>query len=63
MLLAATPAFAQTAADSAAIRATALDYIEGHYEGNAERLVEITRGREARTAFHDFLLGPHNSKQ
>src|ERR1043165_6827508 len=35
-----TPAVtrAQTAADSAAIRATALDYIEGWYEGNAERM-------------------------
>jgi hypothetical protein len=29
---------AQTAADSASIRATALDYIEGWYEGNAERM-------------------------
>lgn len=29
---------AQTPADSAAIRATALDYIEGWYEGNAERM-------------------------
>jgi len=29
---------AQTAADSSAIRATALDYIEGWYEGNAERM-------------------------
>jgi hypothetical protein len=29
---------AQTAADSAAIRATALDYIEGWYEGNADRM-------------------------
>lgn len=29
---------AQTAADSAAIRATALDYIEGYYEGNGERM-------------------------
>ena len=28
----------QGAADSAAIRATALDYIEGWYEGNAERM-------------------------
>ncbi len=79
MLLAATPASAQTAADTAAIRATALDYIEGFYEANpermaralhpdlakrivrtrgnesmvanmdAERLVEITRGRGAPT--------------
>lgn len=29
---------AQSAADSAAIRATALDYIEGWYEGNGERM-------------------------
>lgn len=29
---------AQTAADSSAIRATALDYIEGWYEGDAERM-------------------------
>ena len=29
---------AQTSADSAAIRATALDYIEGYYEGNGERM-------------------------
>ena len=33
-----TPAFAQSAADSSAIRQTALDYIEGWYEGNAERM-------------------------
>jgi hypothetical protein len=29
---------AQSAADSAAIRSTALDYAEGWYEGNAERM-------------------------
>src|ERR1044071_8747549 len=29
---------AQTAADSSAIKATALDYIEGWYEGSAERM-------------------------
>ena len=29
---------AQTAADSAGIRQTALDYIDGWYEGNAERM-------------------------
>jgi hypothetical protein len=37
-LLAAVPARAQTAADSAAIRATALDYIEGWYAANPERM-------------------------
>ena len=34
----ATPLEAQTSADSAAIRATALDYIEGWYSNNAERM-------------------------
>jgi hypothetical protein len=34
----ASAAHAQTGADSAAIRATALDYIEGWYSGNAERM-------------------------
>lgn len=33
-----TPAYAQTAADSAAIKQTALDYIEGWYQGNGERM-------------------------
>lgn len=39
-LLGAAPmtVHAQTAADSAAIRATALDYIDGWWEGNAERM-------------------------
>ena len=37
-LLAAAPARAQTAADSAAVRQAALDYIEGWYEGNPERM-------------------------
>jgi hypothetical protein len=36
--LAAQPLQAQTAADSAAIRATALDYIEGWYHGDAQRM-------------------------
>ncbi len=33
---------AQAAADSAAIRATALDYIEGWYTGDAERQRDVT---------------------
>lgn len=37
-LTATSPAGAQAAADSAAIKATALDYIEGWYQGNAERM-------------------------
>ena len=38
LILAAAPLQAQTAADSTAIRATALDYVEGWYEGNPERM-------------------------
>ncbi len=34
----AGPAAAQSAADSAGIRATALDYIEGWYQGNPDRM-------------------------
>ena len=33
-----TPAYAQTAADTLAITQAALDYIEGWYEGNGERM-------------------------
>lgn len=38
LIVLAAPAGAQSAADSAAIRATALDYIDGWWEGNAERM-------------------------
>ena len=38
LLLAAGTVHAQTAADREAIKQTALDYIEGYYEGNAERM-------------------------
>jgi hypothetical protein len=37
-MMTTTPALAQTAADSAAIKQTALDYIEGWWEGSAERM-------------------------
>ena len=37
-LLAVPRLSAQSAADSAGIRAAALDYIEGYYEGNGERM-------------------------
>ena len=36
--LAASPLTAQTPADSAAIKATALDYIDGYYTGDAARM-------------------------
>ena len=38
LLLFATPLCAQTAADTASIHATALDYIDGYYGGNVERM-------------------------
>ncbi|HWL39785.1 MAG TPA: nuclear transport factor 2 family protein [Gemmatimonadaceae bacterium] len=38
VILAAAPAVAQTAADSAAIRATALDYIDGWWSADAQRM-------------------------
>jgi len=38
IFLVPTVANAQTPADAAAIKQTALDYIEGYYEGNAERM-------------------------
>jgi hypothetical protein len=37
-ILTVSPLSAQTSADSAAIKATALNYAEGWYEGNAERM-------------------------
>ena len=38
LLALAVPVSAQSPADAAAIKQTALDYIEGWYEGNAERM-------------------------
>jgi hypothetical protein len=38
LLLVGSQANAQSAADASAIKQTALDYIEGWYEGNAERM-------------------------
>jgi hypothetical protein len=38
LAIAPVPSAAQTTSDSAAIRAAALDYIEGWYEGSGERM-------------------------
>ena len=38
LLWLAAPAKAQSAGDTAAVRATALDYVEGWYEGNPTRM-------------------------
>ena len=47
LLLVAAPAAAQTAADSAGIRATALDYIDGWWSGDENRMA---------TALHPELV-------
>ena len=46
--LPAAPTHAQTAADSAAIRATALDYAEGWYTGDAARMGRALHPRLAK---------------
>jgi len=38
VMFASSPAAAQTAQDSAAIRSTALDYIDGYWSGDAQRM-------------------------
>jgi hypothetical protein len=43
---------AQTAPDSAAIRATALDYIEGWYAGDAERMERALHPQVAKRIVH-----------
>jgi hypothetical protein len=53
------PARAQTAADSAAIRASALDYIEGWYEGNAERM---ERALHPELAKRIVMTNPQNGR-
>lgn len=55
----ASPINAQTAADSAAIRATALNYVEGWYEGNAERM---TRALHPDLAKRIVQTGPDGSR-
>ncbi len=45
-------AHAQDAADSAAIRSTALDYIEGWYEGNPERMERALHPELAKRIVH-----------
>jgi hypothetical protein len=56
-LLLGTPAPAQTAADSSAIRAAALDYIEGWYEGDAERMKRAVHPDLAKRIVFRFLDG------
>jgi hypothetical protein len=53
------PLPAQAAADSAAIRQTALDYIEGYYEGNGERM---ERALHPELAKRIVRTNPENSR-
>lgn len=48
---------AQSAADSAAIRATALNYIEGWYEGNGERMKSALHPKLAKRMVYPDQIG------
>ena len=58
LLVLAAPLRAQAAADSAAIRAAALDYAEGWFEGNAERMARaVSPELVKRIVVHDSTTG------
>ncbi len=59
LTLAAGAARAQTAADSAAIRATALDYVEGWYAADAARM---ERALHPELAKHIVNVNPQNRR-
>lgn len=56
----APPAHTQTAADSTAIRQTALDYIEGWYTGDAERMARAVHSRLVKRI---FAMNPQTGEQ
>jgi Putative lumazine-binding len=55
--LTAMPAVAQTAADSAGIRQAALDYIEGWYSGDADRMARALHPELAKRIMNVDSLG------
>lgn len=57
LLAGVTPAAAQSAADSAAIRATALDYIQGWYAGDGTRMERALHPELAKRIVHSDSLG------
>jgi hypothetical protein len=57
-LTAVPPAHAQTAADSAGIRAAALDYIEGWYAGDADRMTRALHPQLAKRIVRTPPGGP-----
>ena len=52
-----SPARAQSPEDTAAIKATALDYIEGWYEGNAERMERALHPKLVKRIFEKNAAG------
>jgi hypothetical protein len=59
LVLLAAPAPAQTAADSAAIRQTALDYIDGWYSGDAARMEQALHSHLAK---REVLADPQSGR-
>ena len=57
LLAGVTPAAAQSATDSAAIRATALDYIQGWYAGDGTRMERALHPELAKRIVHSDSLG------
>lgn len=57
LLSGVTPAAAQSSADSAAIRATALDYIQGWYAGDGTRMERALHPELAKRIVHSDSLG------
>ena len=57
VVLAALPATAQTPADTAGIRQAALDYIEGWYSGNADRMTRALHPELAKRIMNADSLG------
>jgi hypothetical protein len=55
--LAAQPARAQSSADSAGIRAAALDYIEGWYAGNGDRMARALHPELAKRIMNSDTAG------
>lgn len=58
-----TPVAAQSAADSAAIRATALDYIQGWYTGDGDRMERALHPELAKRIVHSDSLGRYRLDQ
>lgn len=57
LVIAVHPAAAQTAVDSAAIRQTALDYIDGWYSGDADRMEHALHTHLAKRLVYTDQMG------